>query len=57
MSYVRGQVLTAGGRLMASVTQDAMIGGRDDNGAVVPGKGGQPPVATDRSAGFFSLFL
>jgi acyl-CoA thioesterase len=33
MSYVRGQVLTADGRLMASFTQDAMIRGFDDNGA------------------------
>jgi acyl-CoA thioesterase len=32
MSYVRGQVLTADGRLMASFTQDAMIRGFDDNG-------------------------
>jgi acyl-CoA thioesterase-2 len=31
MSYVRGQVLTADGRLMASFTQDAMIRGFDDN--------------------------
>jgi acyl-CoA thioesterase II len=33
MSYVRGQVLTADGRLLASFTQDAMIRGFDDNSA------------------------
>ena len=33
MSYVRGQVLTADGRLLASFTQDAMIRGFDSNGA------------------------
>lgn len=32
MSYVRGQVLTADGRLMASFTQDAMIKGFDAGG-------------------------
>jgi hypothetical protein len=32
MSYVRGQVLTADGRILASFTQDAMIRGFDDNG-------------------------
>jgi acyl-CoA thioesterase len=49
MSYVRGQVLTAGGRLMASFTQDAMIRGFGDSGAqsaipaearLLPGDGG-----------------
>jgi hypothetical protein len=33
MSYVRGQVLTLDGRLLASFTQDAMIRGFDGNGA------------------------
>jgi len=32
MSHVRGQVLTAGGRLLASFTQDAMIRGFDSDG-------------------------
>ena len=32
MSYVRGQVLTADGRLLASFTQDAMIRGFDSQG-------------------------
>jgi acyl-CoA thioesterase len=33
MSYVRGQVLTTDGRLMASFTQDAMIRAFSDNGS------------------------
>jgi acyl-CoA thioesterase len=33
MSYVRGQVCTADGRIMASFTQDAMIRGFEGNGA------------------------
>jgi acyl-CoA thioesterase len=33
MSYVRGQVLTAGGRLLGSFTQDAMIKGFDAGGS------------------------
>jgi acyl-CoA thioesterase II len=38
MSYVRGQVLTAGGRLLASFTQDAMIRGfdSDSNATAMP---------------------
>jgi acyl-CoA thioesterase len=38
MSYVRGQVLTADGRILASFTQDAMIRGFHDNGgeAAIP---------------------
>jgi acyl-CoA thioesterase II len=38
MSYVRGQVLTADGRILASFTQDAMIRGLADNDAqaVIP---------------------
>ena len=33
MSYVRGQVLTANGRLLASFAQDAMIRGFGSDGA------------------------
>jgi acyl-CoA thioesterase len=36
MAYVRGQVLTADGRLLASFTQDAMIRGLGDSAASVP---------------------
>jgi acyl-CoA thioesterase len=36
MAYVRGQVLSADGRLLASFTQDAMIRGLGDSAASVP---------------------
>jgi acyl-CoA thioesterase II len=38
MSYVRGQVLTADGRILASFTQDAMIRGFSSSETVIPVK-------------------